>query len=90
MSLESARQGHALAARIVSLSGRFAKLPDAPPAKTRVHFLHGQDDPVIPVANAIEAAQRLASCATIDVFEGVGHGITMPVAQRLVERLRAA
>jgi phospholipase/carboxylesterase len=90
MALESARLGHALAGRIVSLSGRFVKLPDAVPAKTRFHFLHGQDDGVVPVGNAIQAAQKLAASATVDVFPGTGHGISMPIAQRLVERLRAA
>jgi len=89
MALESARLGHRLAGRIVSLSGRFAKLPDSAPAATRFHFLHGQDDTVIPVANAIDAAQKLAASATIDVVPGLGHGISMPIAQRLVERLRA-
>jgi phospholipase/carboxylesterase len=90
MALESGRLGHALAGRVVSLSGRFAQLPDTLPAHTRFHFLHGQDDGVVPVANAIEAAQKLAAGATIDVFPGMGHGISTPVAQRLVERLRAA
>ena len=90
MALESARLGHGLASRIVSLSGRFAKLPDSAPANTRFHFFHGQDDGVVPIGNAIEAAQRLASCATIDTFPGLGHGINMPVAQRVAERLRGA
>lgn len=89
MALESARLGHALAARIVSLAGRFATLPDALPASTRFHFLHGQDDDRVAVSHAIDAAQRLAASATVDVFPATGHGITMPMAQRLVERLRA-
>jgi phospholipase/carboxylesterase len=88
MSLESARLGHTLASRIISLSGRFSTLPDSAPAATRFHFFHGQDDAVVPVSFAIEAAQKLAANATIDIFPATGHGITMPIAQRLVERLR--
>lgn len=89
MALESARLGHALAARIASLAGRFATLPGAVPAGMRFHFLHGQDDGVVPLCHAMEAAQRLAAQATIDVFPATAHAITMPMAQRLVERLRA-
>ncbi|MEJ6022887.1 esterase [Ramlibacter sp. PS4R-6] len=89
MALESARLGHALAGRIVSLSGRFAIVPATPPANTRFHFLHGQDDGVVPVSHAIEAARQLGASATIDVFPATGHGISMPIAQRVVERLRA-
>ena len=64
-------------------------LPEHDIPDTRFHFLHGQDDPVIPVSFAIEAAQKLASSATVDVFPDTAHGITNRVAQRLVERLRA-
>jgi phospholipase/carboxylesterase len=89
MALESARAGHALAKRIVSMSGRFAKLPDATPANARFHFLHGEADNVMPSTSAVEAAAKLGSAATIDVFPGAGHGITMPMAKKLIERLRA-
>ena len=89
MALESARAGHGLANRIVSMSGRFAMLPDAAPADTRFHFLHGDADTVMPSSSAVEAAAKLGSSATVDVFPGAGHGITMPMAKRLIERLRA-
>lgn len=89
MSLESARLGHALAARIVSLSGRFAKVPQGAPAGTRFHFLHGQDDGVVPASNAVEAGRVLGTAATVDIFPGTGHGISMEIAKRMVERLRA-
>ena len=74
----SASRSAILEGRIVSLSGRFAKLPDAAPAQTRFHFLHGQDDGVIPVANAIEAAQKLAASATVDVFPGMSERLLEP------------
>ncbi len=45
---DSARNGHHLAGRIVSIAGRFAAPPEHAPAQTTLHFIHGKSDPVIP------------------------------------------
>jgi phospholipase/carboxylesterase len=91
MSLESARMGKALAGRVVSIAGRFAHLPDAAPHCT-VHFIHGQDDAVIPSRLAVDAAERLAALGanvTTDILPHAGHQITPAMANAMLQRLRA-
>lgn len=91
MALESARLGKALAGRIVSLSGRFAQLPDAAPEHSTVHMIHGKADAVIPYGNAVAAAERLVALGgdvTADVLPFVGHEVNAQVVALLVERLR--
>jgi len=90
MSLESARTGKALAGRVVSIAGRFATLPEAAP-HCAVHFIHGQDDAVIPARYAVDAAERLAALGadvTSDVLSFAGHQITPAMATAMLQRLR--
>lgn len=78
------------AARVVSLSGRPATLPAAAPAGVRIHFLHGDADPVIPVAHARAAEQALQAAGgevTLDVLPRLAHGIDQAMADRLLQRL---
>ena len=89
MSLESARMDQALAGRVVSIAGRFAHVPDIAPNCT-IHFIHGQDDAVIPSRFAFDAAERLAKLGakvTTDVLSFAGHQITAPMVNALVQRL---
>src|SRR4051812_15600984 len=91
MALASAGSAQAPAARVVSLSGRFDQLPATAPG-VRFHFVHGDQDPVIPVSHAIAAAQRLqelGAVATLDVLPGLGHGIDQRAVVALLARLRA-
>jgi len=88
MALAAALAPEPPAARIVSLSGRFAELPQQVPAGVRFHFLHGDADPVIAASYASQAAQRLQAQATLDLFPGLGHGVTAALADRLVQRLQ--
>ena len=91
MTLESARLGQGLAGRIVSFAGRFAYLPDAAPAATTIHLVHGSNDPVIPAANSVAAAQRLqalGAAVTLDVAPGAGHEISPAMMAAAIGRLR--
>lgn len=93
MSLESARQGQELAARIVSLAGRFAKLPDSAPQGTAIHMIHGDSDPVIAPSFAADAVQRLKGLgapATFDLVARTGHEINESVAGLVLRRLKDA
>ena len=90
MSLEAARREPVLAGRIVSLSGRFALVPDSVPASIDFHFIHGAQDPVISLQHAVDAEQelgRLGAPVTLDVVPGLGHGVDARVASILVARL---
>ena len=91
MALESTRDRPAIAGRVVSIAGRFAKLPETPNPATTLHMFHGKADPVIPYGFTVEAAQHLVAIGadvTADVIPHVGHQIDPGIAELLVERLR--
>jgi len=91
MALESTRDRPAIAGRVVSIAGRFAKLPETPNPATTLHMFHGKADPVIPYGFTVEAAQHLVALGadvTADVIPHVGHQIDPEIAALLIERLR--
>ena len=91
MALESTRDRPAIAGRVVSIAGRFAKLPEAPNAATTLHMFHGKLDPVIPYGFTVEAAKHLVAIGadlTADVIPHVGHQVNDDIADLLIERLR--
>jgi phospholipase/carboxylesterase len=91
MALESTRDRPAIAGRVVSIAGRFAKLPGAPNPDTTLHMFHGKLDPVIPYGYTVEAAQHLVAIGadlTADVIPHVGHQVNDDVVDLLIERLR--
>ena len=92
MSLAATELPAPPAARVVSLSGRYPALPSTAPAGVRIHFLHGDADPVIPAAQARAAAQALQAAGgevTLDVLPRLAHGIDAGMADRLLQRLGA-
>ena len=91
MALESTRDRPAIAGRVVSIAGRFARLPESPNPGATLHLLHGKLDPVIPYTATVEAAQhlvRIGADITADVIPFVGHQINDDVVELLIERLR--
>jgi phospholipase/carboxylesterase len=91
LSLAAAQAAQPPAARVVSLSGRYPELPTAAPAGVRIHFVHGDADPVIPAGHAHAAARALqehGAEVSLDVLPGLGHGISRAAEDRLVQRLR--
>jgi phospholipase/carboxylesterase len=76
---------------VVSLSGRFASLPQIAPAETTLFLIHGKSDAVFNYGYTVEAAQHLVALGAdvvADVLPGVGHGIDAEVLELLVQRLR--
>ncbi len=91
LALAAAQSAPPLAGRVVSLSGRYPALPTEAPAGVRLHFIHGDADPVIPVAWARQAArtlEALGSPVTLDVLPRLAHGIDRRAEDLLVQRLR--
>ena len=91
MALESTRDRPAIAGRVVSIAGRFAKLPETPNKDTTLHMFHGKLDPVIAYGYTFEAAQHLVAIGadiTADVIPHLGHQINEDVVDLLIERLR--
>ncbi len=77
--------------RVLAFSGRFARLPEKAPELTTLHFLHGEDDRVIPVRHAYAAYEKLTELsgdATLDIASSVGHEIPDPLSDRAIHRLQ--
>jgi phospholipase/carboxylesterase len=91
MALEFSKKHDGKVGRVLSFSGRFATLPDKAPELTTLHFLHGESDPVISVAHARSAYDRLIELegdATLDVASSVGHEIHPVLADKAIQRLQ--
>ena len=91
MALESTLTPDRLAGHVFSIAGRFAQETDRHPAETTLHFIHGTRDPVIDVGFTVRAAERLTRAGasiTVDLVDGLAHGIDQRVADRLVDRLK--
>ena len=92
VALELVQQHDGIVGRVLSFSGCYARLPDAAPRNTTLHFFHGATDTVIPAAQARLAIERLALLrgdATIDIAQGVGHDLPTALVDRAIERLRS-
>lgn len=90
MALECARTEPELAARVASIGGRFATLPDEADERTTWYLLHGKDDPVVHYRQTVTAAERLVALGgdvVADVLPFVGHEINDALASLLIERL---
>lgn len=86
MALESTQLPETLAARVISLAGRFASPPRVAPEHTLVHLLHGEQDPVIDPRYSLIAAetmQALGAAVTVELFPNLGHGVDGRVAGRV-------
>jgi len=93
MALESTQLDGLLAARVIALSGRFARPPRIAHGSARTHLMHGDADAVMPVRGAIDALAQLrglGAVATLDRFAGLGHGIDSRVVDAIVRRLHDA
>ena len=52
-------------------------------------IIHGRDDPLIPVAAGHDLAAKIA-CAQIDVVDGMGHDLPVPLWPRFVAGIGGA
>lgn len=86
MVLESTQQAPALAGRVVAIAGRFALAPRRAPLGTQVRLMHGDQDRVMPIElarNAAAGLRALGASVTLDEFPGLGHGVDSRVASRI-------
>lgn len=91
MALELAAAHDGLAGRVLAFSGRYVTLPERAPEFSTLHFFHGEDDPVMPVAHSNDAYARLAALggdATLDVASNVRHELHPALVDRAVCRLQ--
>jgi len=92
MALASALRPEPVAARVVAIGGRFARLPEQPLHEGgSIHLLHGKADTVMPYSHAIEAAMRLKTLGadfTADVLPFIGHELHPDLVTLAVEKLQ--
>jgi phospholipase/carboxylesterase len=92
MALEAALRPEPVAARVVAIGGRFARLPEQPLHEgSSIHLLHGKADAVMPYRHAIEAAYRLKSLGadfTADVLPLIGHELHPDLVAQAVDKLQ--
>lgn len=92
MALESALRPEPVAARVIAISGRFARLPEQPlHENSTVHLLHGKTDAVVPYRHTIEGAMRLRTLGadfTADVLPFIGHELHPELVALAVEKLQ--
>ena len=92
MALASTLQTEPVAARVVAIAGRYARLPEQPLHEgSTVHLLHGKADAVMPYHHAIEAAMRLKTLGndfTADVLPFIGHELHPDLMELAVEKLQ--
>ena len=91
LSLELVARHDGIAGRVLAFGGRYCTLPAAAPQRTTLHFLHGQDDAIFPVAEVQRALEHLGAHqgdATVDIAHGVGHQLHPALIDRALFRLR--
>lgn len=92
MALESTQREKLMARQVIAIAGRFAQSPRCAPAAVTLHLLHGERDPIMPVALANQGAaqwQALGGRVTLDCFAGLGHGLDARVIERVIKYLEA-
>ncbi|MBP1807277.1 alpha/beta hydrolase [Rubellimicrobium aerolatum] len=79
MALDAVASGRWPVAALAAIAGRWSiPAPMRPPGGTRVLLLHGEADPVVPVADAGRAAAALEGAGLavrVATYPGVGHAI---------------
>lgn len=89
LALSHAHDG--LVGRVLAFGGCYAVWPAKAPALTTLHLLHGQNDPVVPVARVrhdFEHLMELGGDATLDVARSLGHELHPALMDRAVTRLQ--
>ncbi len=91
MALAASQSVPVLAGRIVSHSGRFAKLPLHIHTEVTLHIIHGKVDAVMPYGECIEAAEHLKALGvdfTADIIPFVGHEMTDETMDLIIKNLQ--
>jgi phospholipase/carboxylesterase len=87
LSLAASQAEPGLAGQVISIAGRLVPAPTHAARGTRLHFLHGTADTVVPLAQAtksVEQLQALGAQVSLDRFEGLGHGMDIRLVRTLI------
>lgn len=89
LALSIAHDG--LVGRVLAFGGGYAAWPASAPALTTLHFLHGQQDAVVPVDRIRQDFAHLMALgadATLDVARSLGHELHPALMDQAVTRLQ--
>ena len=89
LALSDAHDG--LAGRVLAFGGCYVTWPAKAPRLTTLHFLHGQNDPVVPVARIrhdFAHLMELGADATLDIASTLAHELHPALADQAVTRLQ--
>jgi len=91
MALEASRRHADLAGRVLAFSGLHVDTPTALPETTMIHFFHGEDDQLLPLAEVQAMLQHLAGIGadiTTDIASNVGHELHQALIDQAIVRLQ--
>jgi len=77
------------ARQMVAIAADGDRSPMLPSIRMPTRIIHGQADPLIPIAAAHDLKTKIAA-AQIDVIDGMGHDLPAPLYQRFVDGIAAA
>ncbi|MBG6073507.1 MULTISPECIES: esterase [unclassified Polaromonas] len=89
LALSNAHDG--LVGRVLAFAGCYAVWPEKAPTLTTLHFLHGQQDLLVPVARVRQDfahLMELGADATLDVARSLGHELHPALMDQAVTRLQ--
>lgn len=91
LALEASRLNADLAGRVLAFSGCHAQAPVSLPETTMIHFFHGADDLLLPLAEFQAMVQHLGAIQadiTVDVASQVGHELHQALIDQAIVRLQ--
>ncbi|HBT33596.1 MAG TPA: esterase [Pusillimonas sp.] len=91
IALEASMAQPDLAGRVLAFSGCYARMPTQAPPATTLHFLHGQNDPIVPNSVMQSVHNQLAGLggdSTLDIASSVGHELHEALVRQAVHRLQ--
>ena len=78
-----------MARQLVAIAADGDRTPLLARIKAPVQIIHGQHDPLVPVAAAHDLATRIAG-ARLDIVDGMGHDLPVPLWPRFADGIAAA
>src|SRR5690554_6667095 len=91
IALEASQAQPDLAGRVLAFSGCYARMPTEAPPATTLHFLHGENDAIVPRSVMQSVHNQLAGLggdSTLDIASTVGHELHEALVRQAVQRLQ--
>jgi pimeloyl-ACP methyl ester carboxylesterase len=89
MSVRRAYHPQGVARQLVAIIADGNRSALLPRIKSPTQIIHGLEDPLVPVEAGRDLARRIGG-ARIDLIEGMGHDLPVPLWPRFVDAIRAA